>query len=235
VPVYAAALGFQGTDEVVELALEAASIGVSAVQIHPPRPGPAAIRPTGAELERYYADVLGAVATPVLLTDQVVMVGYSLPATLLRDLVADHRHVVALNTSDRDDATFTADLDAVGGRVPVYVGVVGQLVRALERGAAGALCFEADLVPALCRDVCAAHRAGDHARRDESFALLLRMNDVLSTYQNPRSVKAAMQHLGLLTSGTLRRPYLPLDAAARDDIRRVVDEVVAGAAALVDR
>ena len=59
VPVYAAALGFQATDEVIELALEAAAIGVTAVQIHPPRPGPIAIRPTPSELERYYADVLG--------------------------------------------------------------------------------------------------------------------------------------------------------------------------------
>jgi dihydrodipicolinate synthase/N-acetylneuraminate lyase len=175
------------------------------------------------------------VTSPVLLTNQVVMVGYALPPALLRDLVTDHGHVVALNTSDRDDATFTASLEVVGRRVPVYVGVIGQLVRALERGAAGALCFEADLVPVLCRHVCAAHHAGDHGRRDECFALLLRVNDVLSRYQNPRSVKAAMEHLGLLAGGTLRRPYLPLDDAARDDIGRVVDDVVTGATALVDR
>ena len=105
VPVYAAALGFQATEEVIELALEASAIGVTAVQIHPPRPGPIAIRPTTAELERYYDDVLGAVRTPVVLTNQVVMVGYALPSELIAALVVDHPQVVAVNTSDRDPAT----------------------------------------------------------------------------------------------------------------------------------
>ncbi len=140
VPVYAAALGFQATEEVIELALEASAIGVTAVQIHPPRPGPIAIRPTTAELERYYDDVLGAVRTPVVLTNQVVMVGYALPTELIAALVVDHPQVVAVNTSDRDPATLAAVLSAVGDRVPVYVGVIGQLVsRARGRRAGHAL------------------------------------------------------------------------------------------------
>lgn len=235
VPVYAAALGFQRTDEVIELAREAAAMGVTAVQIHPPRPGPIAIRPTGAELDRYYADVLGAVQTPVVLTNQVVMVGYALPTELLSTLLTDHRHVVAINTSDRDPATLTQVLRAVDGRVPVYVGVISQLVSALEAGAAGTLCFEADLVPSLCIGVCDAVAAGDRAGAAERFALLLRLNEVLSRYQNPRSVKAAMEHLGMISRGALRRPYLMLDADARGAIADVVDDVMSEARALGGR
>jgi 4-hydroxy-tetrahydrodipicolinate synthase len=235
VPVYAAALGFQATDEVIELALEAAAIGVTAVQIHPPRPGPIAIRPTAAELDRYYSDVLGAVRTPVVLTNQVVMVGYPLPAELLARLTADHPQVVAVNTSDRDPETLASMLAAVGDRVPVYVGVIGQLVRALEAGARGTLCFEADLLPSLCIAVCDAFVAGDRDRLAESFALLLRLNKVLARYQNPRSVKAAMYHLGLLAGGRLRRPYLELGQDEQGAIAAVVDEVVTGSRALEGR
>jgi 4-hydroxy-tetrahydrodipicolinate synthase len=235
VPVYAAALGFQATDEVIELALEAAAIGVTAVQIHPPRPGPIAIRPTGAELDRYYSDVLGAVRTPVVLTNQVVMVGYTLPPELLAMLTSDHPQVVAVNTSDRDPDTLAVVLAAVGDRVPVYVGVIGQLVRALEAGARGTLCFEADLLPSLCLAVCDAFAAGDRDRLAESFALLLRLNEVLARYQNPRSVKAAMHHVGLVSTGALRRPYLELAADEQDAIATVVDDVVSASRALEDR
>jgi 4-hydroxy-tetrahydrodipicolinate synthase len=235
VPLYAAALGFQSTEEVVELALEAAALGVSAVQIHPPRPGPIAIRPTARELDRYYADVLGAVTTPVVLTNQVAMVGYALPATLLRGLVDDHDQVIAVNTSDRDPSTFLADLAALAGRAPLSVGVIGQLVDALDAGAHGTLCFEADCVPALCLEVCRAHRQGERDRRDAAFALVLQLNEVLGRHQNPRSVKAAMRHLGLLPTDALRRPYLPLDADACAEVNEVLDAVVAGAAALAAR
>src|SRR5262245_13803379 len=80
VPVYAAGLGFTETDYVIELAKEAATVGVDAVQIHPPRPGPTgAQRPTPAEIERFFQDVLEAVRTPVLLTNQTVMVGWETP------------------------------------------------------------------------------------------------------------------------------------------------------------
>jgi dihydrodipicolinate synthase/N-acetylneuraminate lyase len=64
-PVFAAAIGFTDTDRVIEDALAAERIGVDAVQIHPPRPGPIAIRPRPAELARFYEDVLGEVRGPV--------------------------------------------------------------------------------------------------------------------------------------------------------------------------
>ncbi|MGH9018699.1 MAG: dihydrodipicolinate synthase family protein, partial [Acidimicrobiales bacterium] len=99
VPVSAAALALAGGGEVIAAAAAAAAAGVDAVQIHPPRPGPVAIVPRPAELERYYADVLGSLETPVHLTNQVVMVGYPVPVALLADLVAAHGHVTALTTS----------------------------------------------------------------------------------------------------------------------------------------
>jgi 4-hydroxy-tetrahydrodipicolinate synthase len=210
-PVYAAALGFTSTTAVIEAALAAAAAGVDAVQIHPPRPGPIAIVPRPAELDRYYADVLGAVASPVHLTNQVVMVGYRLPLELVSGLVATYPQVTALNTSDPDLAA-VARLIRAGSATEVYVGIIAQLVSALALGAAGALCFEADVAPALCTDVVDAYRAADPARLEAAFDRLLRLNDVLSRYQNPRSVKAAMGLLGV-PAGRLRRPYLALEPA----------------------
>jgi 4-hydroxy-tetrahydrodipicolinate synthase len=224
VPVYAAAHGFTSTDQVIDAAVVAATSGVDAVQIHPPRPGPTAITPRPAELERFYADVLEAVTTPIHLTNQVVMVGYPLPASLIADLVASHEQITAVNTTDPDLAAVAELIHAVGGQTAVRVGIVAQLTTALTLGAAGALCFEADVAPLLCREVVDAHGAGDRDRLGAAFGRLLRLNNVLSRFGNPRSVKAAMRLLGL-PAGGLRRPYLELDPDEVDEIAAVLAEL----------
>jgi 4-hydroxy-tetrahydrodipicolinate synthase len=226
-PVFAAALGFTATAAVIDAALAAAEAGVDAVQIHPPRFGPIAIQPRPAELDRYYADVLGAVTSPVHLTHQVVMTGYRLPPGFFVDLLDSFPRVVAVNTSDPDLGQVLALISAVGERAPVFVGIIAQLVAAMAVGGAGALCFEADVAPGLCTAVVDAVRAGDGPGAATAFARLLRLNQVLSRYQNPRSVKAAMRLLGL-PAGELRRPYLPLDEDEVADIAAVLASLGVG-------
>jgi 4-hydroxy-tetrahydrodipicolinate synthase len=224
VPVYAAAIGFTDTDRVIEQALEAQRIGVDAVQIHPPRPGPIAIRPRPDELARFYADVLGELHGPVHLTNQVVMSGYALPVELMIHLVTTYTNIVALNTSDQSSGASATVVAELSSHVDVYVGVISQLVTTLALGGAGALCFEADVAPALCTDVVDRFRAGDVVGLQVAFRRLLALNAVLSRFQNPRSVKAAMHHLGM-PAGRLRRPYLELAADEVAVIGRTLDEL----------
>lgn len=224
VPVYAAALGFTSTDTVIEAAQSAAALGVDAVQIHPPRPGPTAITPRPAELDRFYADVLDTIKTPVHLTNQVIMVGYELPVSLVVDLVGSYPQIMAVNTSDPNLDSVIELITTVGGQIAVRVGIVSQLPMALDLGGAGILCFEADVAPALCREVIDAHGAGDVDHLEAAFERLLRLNEILSRFQNPRSVKAAMRLVGL-PGGSLRRPYLDLDTDEVDAIAAVVGEL----------
>jgi 4-hydroxy-tetrahydrodipicolinate synthase len=223
-PVFGAAIGFTDTDRVIEQAHAALAAGVDAVQIHPPRPGPIAIRPRPNELARFYDDVLHEVTGPVHLTNQVVMSGYALPLDLLEHLVTTYDQVVALNTSDQSSSASATVVQRLSPHVPVYVGVISQLVTALALGGAGALCFEADVAPALCLEVVRRFRAGDVDGLRREFTRLLRLNAALSQYQNPRSVKAAMRHLGL-PAGALRRPYLELEPAEVAAIAATLDEL----------
>jgi 4-hydroxy-tetrahydrodipicolinate synthase len=211
-PVFAAAIGFTDTDRVIEQAQAALRLGIDAVQIHPPRPGPIAIRPRESELVRFYEDVLGDVRGPVHLTNQVVMSGYALPLDLLEHLVTRYPHVEALNTSDPSAGASAEVVRRLAPLVPVYVGVISQLVTTLALGGAGALCFEADVAPELCLEVVTRFRTGDLEGLRRDFSRLLQLNAVLSRFQNPRSVKAAMPFVGL-PGGALRRPYLELEAA----------------------
>jgi 4-hydroxy-tetrahydrodipicolinate synthase len=224
-PVYAAALGFTETDYVIELAREAAAIGVDAVQIHPPRPGPAiGQRPDPEEAERFYRDVLEAVTTPVVLSVEMAMHPYDVPVPLLAKLVGTYDQVRAINSTHPDTGYLMRLLEAVGGRVPVYVGFTAQLLTNLALGGKGGLSFEANVAPRLCASIGAAHAAGDYAVAKERFAHLLRLNAALLAHATPRAAKAALNLLGL-SGGLPRRPYLPVDEAAQPALARALDEL----------
>jgi dihydrodipicolinate synthase/N-acetylneuraminate lyase len=173
--------------------------------------------------------VLREVRGPVHLTNQVVMSGYALPIDLLEHLVTRYANVQALNTSDPNSGANAAVVQQLGAHVPVYVGVISQLVTTLALGGAGALCFEADIAPGLCLDVVRRFRAGDVEGLRREFDRLLRLNAVLSRFQNPRSVKAAMRHVGL-PAGALRRPYLELDDSEIAVITATLDDLGIAAA-----
>ncbi len=53
---------------------------------------------------------------------------------------------------------------------------------------------------------------------------LLALNALLSRYGNPRSIKAALAHLGL-PAGSLRRPFLPLSHEDQVQLGRQLDRI----------
>jgi 4-hydroxy-tetrahydrodipicolinate synthase len=152
------------------------------------------------------------------------MVGCQVSVALMADLVVSHPQVTAVNTFDPDLAGVVALLEAIGDQTEVYVGIIAQLATALTLGGAEVLCFEADVAPGLCSAVVEAYRAGHLDGFGTAFHRLLRLNEVLSRFQNPRSVKAAMRLVGL-PAGALRRPYLELEADEVDAIAVVLAEL----------
>ena len=224
VPLFAAAIGFTETDYIIHQAKRAAAIGVDAVQIHPPRPGTPLHRPTPPELERFYDDILSSVTTPVHLSNQTAMVSSEVPVAFFAKLVETYDHIEMINNTSQDLSYLVRLLDAIGDKALVSVGMVTQLITTLALGGHGSLCFEPNIAPRLTMSVLAAYRSGDNALALDRFAHLLRLNEILSKYQNPRSLKAALRVLGL-PGGFLRRPYLDLDEAAHEDIRATLERL----------
>ena len=224
VPLFAAAIGFTETDYIIHQAKRAAAIGVDAVQIHPPRPGTPLHRPTPPELERFYDDILSSVTTPVHLSNQTAMVSSEVPVAFFAKLVETYDHIEMINNTSQDLSYLVRLLDAIGDKALVSVGMVTQLITTLALGGHGSLCFEPNIAPRLTMSVLAAYRSGDHALALERFAHLLRLNEILSKYQNPRSLKAALRVLGL-PGGFLRQPYLDLDETAHQDISATLDRL----------
>jgi 4-hydroxy-tetrahydrodipicolinate synthase len=223
-PIYAAALGFTDTQRIVDLAHEAVDAGVDAVQLQPPRPGPPTAPPRLLELERYYEDILGAVRSPIHVSNEWFMVGYTVPAELLAAAAADNPHVTAINTSDPDLTVVAELLERVDGAVPVHVGLLPQLPTALTLGAAGPLGFEASIAPELSIGMLDAFADGRLADFSSAFRKVLSLHRGLMRYRNPRSVKAALAAVGL-PSGAMRRPYLPLAPDETAEIEQLLRDL----------
>jgi 4-hydroxy-tetrahydrodipicolinate synthase len=220
-PVYAAALGFTDTARVIDLAHEAADAGVDAVQLQPPRPGPPTAPPRMLELERYYEDILAAVRSPIHLSNEWFMVGYTVPAELLAAAAADNDHVTSINTSDPDLTVVAELLERIDGTLPVHVGLLPQLPTALVLGATGPLGFEATIAPELCVGMLDAFDDGRLGDFSAAFRKVLTLHRGLMRYRNPRSVKAALTAVGL-PAGAMRRPYLPLAPEETAEIEQLL-------------
>jgi 4-hydroxy-tetrahydrodipicolinate synthase len=217
-PVYAAALGFTGTDLIIELAHEARAAGVDAVQLVPPRPGPPNTPPAPYELAAFYADVLDAFDGDVHLSNEGFLVGYSVPAPLLVDVALRYPQVTSVNATDLDIGHLADLVDGLAGAVPVHVGLLAQLPTALALGAAGPMGFEATIAPEACVEMLDAYRSHRLDVFARGYRRMLGLHRLLMHAKNPRSVKAALNLLGV-PAGATRRPYLPLPEEETERIR----------------
>lgn len=192
----------------LERVQHAVAAGVDVVQIYPMDAGHA-MRPTPAEQEAYYHDLLGAVDHPVALSVHV-FAGYRAPVPLLAKLCATYRHVVAINVIGTPLDYFVELQDAVGSRVALNMRLINA-VEGMALGAQGFLAAEPNIAPRLCRSILDRFIARDMEGCGVALANLVRLAQVVNRWapSTARWVKMAMKVLELPGgAGGLRKPYL---------------------------
>jgi len=212
--VVGAGVGLSGdTDSTIELVKRLSATGVDAIQVFPPRTG--ALRPRDREIVRYYAEVVDASACPIVLGENVTLVGYELGPKVVTEVIEQHPEIVGLSyTVPSAGLAALADIiGRLGQRVAIRVGLLHHLVNIAALGGAGILCFDGNVVPGLVTEVWRAAINGEPDLLDKLRILVL-VNAELSRYGNPASIKAALAHLGR-QGGALRRPFLGLDDEQR--------------------
>jgi 4-hydroxy-tetrahydrodipicolinate synthase len=211
VPVRSMGVEPRTAAEMVDHVARAARAGVEAAQVYSLDVGHGH-HPTGAELRRYFEEVLSSTDLPcVVSTHQSV--GYRLPVDLLAGLAERFSHLSGVNCSHPDLAYLARLVDAVGSRLTVHVGGPGQALAALALGADGFLSSEANLAPHLCTAATAAHDSRDTPTMMRAFGTLLRLSALLYDHGGIRATKSALAALGL-PGGRLRPPRLPIDDEA---------------------
>ena len=224
--VIGAGIGIAGdTATAVEQVRVLSATGVAGVQVFPPRTG--ALRPKDREIEGYYEEVTAAASCPVVLGENVTLVGYEMGPALIERLLARHAEITGLSYTAPGSVGQLADfIRRNRARVAIRTGWLHHLANVAAAGAAGVLCFEGNVLPGLPAAVWTSLVEG---RADGLLLLgrLLEVTTILSRYGNPGSIKATLDHLGL-PAGRLRRPLGPLPDPDRAALEAAWDEMATG-------
>lgn len=225
VEVVGAGVGISGdTDSALEQVRVLSATGVDAIQVFPPRTG--ALRPRDGEIEEYYGEMVRVAGCPMVLGENVTLVGYEIGRGLIERLLAAHPEITGLSYTAPGSVGQLADLiRTLQGRVDIRTGWLHHVANVAAMGGAGILCFEGNVLPGLPAALWASLTQG----RPDAMALLrqlLSVNTILSRFGNPGSIKATLDHLGL-PAGSLRRPLLPLGESDRAELVLAWDELVA--------
>jgi len=219
VPVRAMGVEPRSAKQMIKFAELAQESGVEAVQLYSLDQGHG-LRPSDAEMEKYYRDVLRNISIPAVLSSHHLS-GYVLPQNLLLTLLDEFPHIVGLNVSTPDINYVTRLMTALNGRTEVYIGGIQAVLAHLSLGGAGYMSSQANLAPRLSQSVCDHWAAGDLKATSEAFATVLRLLAADAGFGNVRGVKEALNQLGL-HGGYLRSPRLGVDEATRAAVTKML-------------
>jgi 4-hydroxy-tetrahydrodipicolinate synthase len=221
--VVGAGIGLAGdTGTALEQVERLSTTGVDAIQVFPPRTG--ALRPRDREIERYFDEVIDLARCPVILGENVTLVGYELGPGLIRRIIGKSDRVAGLSYTAAGSLGRLSELVAgLGDRVEVRTGWLHHLVNMAAVGGAGVLCFDGNVAPGLLAAVWTAATQGS-SDLPALWRAVISLNALLSKYGNPGSIKAALSHLGL-PAGGLRRPLLGLDETEVADLGAALDRL----------
>jgi 4-hydroxy-tetrahydrodipicolinate synthase len=206
--------GTNDTRHSIELTRAAAEAGAEAALIVTPyynKPNPAGIL---AHFEAIASAVPGLPLIAYNIPSRVVI---NVPPELLAE-IAKVDGVVAVKQANNDDIGPIEGLDVLAGNDDVFL-------KTLELGLAGGILVASHLVGDRMREMWDAAEAGELDRAREIDAGLRPLYEALAVTTNPMPLKAALEIAGLVPSGALRLPMVPVDAGQRATIREALDTV----------
>jgi 4-hydroxy-tetrahydrodipicolinate synthase len=206
VPTFANPPESRTAEEMLAKARLAVAAGVDCVQLYAVDGGHG-MRPTEAEQELYYRQLLDEIDHPVAISVHPYQ-DYLTPVPLLTRLARDYPQLVAINVMVRPYNYFVELKDALPARIDFYC-VGYDLVQGLSLGAAGCLSAEPNLAPVTFRSIIDRARAGDLDGAGAAQADIIRLGNIVTRWapSTARWVKMGLKVLGR-GNGVLRPPYL---------------------------
>jgi len=213
---------YVGLDEVFPRGVAAGNdyfhAGADAVVARPPIACPP------EKLLPWFRSVLAGLGGPLILYNIPSTTNVSIPVEVLDQLIG-HPNLAGIKDSEDNLKRLEELLRRFGDRpeFAIFVGVGRLMAQGLKLGAEGIVPSVGNLIPEVCRELCACARRGDWA---EAQRYAKRMTDVSALYQNGRTLsqslaalKGAMSCRGLCEPNVLP-PLLPLPPAELEGIRR---------------
>jgi dihydrodipicolinate synthase/N-acetylneuraminate lyase len=198
---------------------------VEVVQVFYPDAGHG-MRPTPAEQESFYRDLLSAIDHPIALSAHHHS-GFFPSITLLDTLCREYPQVVSLNVMLAPLSYLIELKDTVGPRVALYT-EIGSFLQSMTLGVHGCLAAEPNVIPNLCQSVVTHFVDGNLRQCAEAYANVVRFGAVVNRWapSTARWVKMAMRVLELPGGqGPLRKPYLMPPQAALDEMAHAFERL----------
>jgi 4-hydroxy-tetrahydrodipicolinate synthase len=206
--------GTNDTRHSVELTKSAVEKGADAALIVTPyynKPNPAGI------LAHFEAVAAVAGDMPIIAYNIPSRVVVNMPPSLLAEL-AKIDNVVAVKQANNDELQPIEGLDILAGNDEIFL-------KTLEIGGAGGILVASHLIGPQMREVWDAAQAGDLERAGEIDSGLREVYAAMGVTTNPIPLKAALEMTGLIPSGALRLPLVPVDAEQRATVRAALESV----------
>jgi 4-hydroxy-tetrahydrodipicolinate synthase len=180
-------------------------------------------KPTQEGIYRHYALIAEQCEFPLIVYNIPGRTGSKIEATTIARL-AGIEHVVGLKEATGSLDEVQEVLRLCGDRIELYSGDDSLTLPMLAVGAVGAISVVSNLRPRASAEMIGAALAGDWPRARRLHFDLLPLIRVLFLETNPIPVKAAMARLGYCAD-ELRMPLLPMSAAPRAEMERVMAAV----------
>lgn len=216
-----AGTGAPSTRETIFLTEDAKDVGADAVLIV----SPYYFKPDSRELFEHYSSVINSTNIPVIVYNVPKFTGYSLDPAVVVRLVEEYDQVVGVKDSGGSIGQISELIDRVGNRISVLAGTADVVLPCLIMGGRGGVLAVANVAPKLCVDLYNHFKQNEIERAREVQMKVLDLNDVLvKRFNQISAIKEAMNQLGK-PAGYPRRPSLPLDEKARNEVRDVLARV----------
>ena len=216
-----AGTGAPSTRETISLTRNAKDVGADAVLIV----SPYYFKPDSRELFEHYSSVINSIDIPVILYNVPKFTGYNIDPDVIVRLAEEYDQVVGVKDSGGSIGQISELIDRVGGRISVLAGTADVVLPCLLMGGRGGVLAVANVAPRLCVDLYDHFKQHEIERARQVQMKVLLLNDILvKKFNQISAIKEAMNQLGK-PAGYPRRPSLPLDEKARNEVRDVLARV----------
>jgi 4-hydroxy-tetrahydrodipicolinate synthase len=213
-------------EETLALTAVAREAGADAVLIITPYYA----RPTQEGLFHWYSTIAGEFP-------DLPVIAYNVPSRTATDIAPEtvarlrraHDNIVGVKETTRDFEHFSRVLHAAGRDTLVWSGIELLCLPLLALGGAGFVSATANLAPGAVARMYEHWTAGEFDKARDLHFGLHPVTDVIFTETNPAAAKWVLARAGLIASGYVRPPLVPLTEPGQ---RRAMELLRAGAAVL---
>lgn len=208
-------------DETLELTGIAQDAGADAVLIITPYYA----KPTQEALYSWYSTVAREFPDlPIIAYNVPVRTAVEMEPQTFARLYRDHENIVGIKETTKDFEHFSRTMHRCGRGLLMWSGIELLCLPLIVLGGAGFISALSNLAPGAVAETYNAAIAGDWDRARELHYGVHPLVDLLFTETNPAPGKWLMAERGLLTSGYVRPPLVPLTEQGQEKVRALVGE-----------